>query len=176
MLDKEEVEKALDRFITTVVNQSKRSLTLKSKNKTRRLHKSIKGDYKVMDNSLSAYIEMERYGKYQDRGVKGVGGKKADGSTWNKKRVTRNAFEKPTPYAFKNLQPPSNAFRTDKINRPVSKAQSFATAVTVYRQGIETSEFFTKPFEAAFKKLPDELAEAYGLDVEDFIEFVINDK
>jgi len=33
--------------------------------------------------------------------------------------------------------------------------------------------FFTKPFEQAFKKLPDELTESFGLDVEDFLAFAL---
>ena len=36
--------------------------------------------------------------------------------------------------------------------------------------GIKPSLFFTKPFEAAFKKLPDELVEKYGLDMEELFE------
>ena len=31
--------------------------------------------------------------------------------------------------------------------------------------GIKPSLFFTKPFEAAFKKFPDQLVEKYGLDM-----------
>ena len=53
---------------------------------------------------------------------------------------------------------------------------AFATAKTVYHQGIKSSLFFTKPFEAAFSRLPQELIEAYGLDIEDFLEFTLNEK
>jgi hypothetical protein len=34
----------------------------------------------------------------------------------------------------------------------------------VYMNGIKPSLFFTKPFEKAFKQLPDTLVEAFGLD------------
>jgi len=34
----------------------------------------------------------------------------------------------------------------------------------IFAQGIKPSLFFTKPFEAAFKRLPDELIEKFGLD------------
>lgn len=173
-MERDEVQKTLDKFIERVVNQSKRSLTLQSKNKTRKLHKSISGDAKVNPNSFELSFSMEDYGKFQDRGVKGVGGRKADGSTWRRHRVTRNGFDLNRPYSFKSLRPPASAFRTDKINRPVSLGRSFATAETVYRQGIRTSEFFTKPFESAFRDLPDELVEAYGLDIEDFLDFALN--
>lgn len=173
MLSKEETQKALSRFIVSVVNQSKRLLTLKSKNKTKRLHKSIKGKSKANKNSFEASFEMEDYGKFQDRGVKGVGGTKADGTPWKLKKVSRNGIGLSRPYAFRNKMPPSSAFRTDKINRPVSMGQSIAIAKTVYHQGIETSEFFSRPFESAFKKLPNELVEAYSLDLENMIEFTL---
>jgi len=35
--------------------------------------------------------------------------------------------------------------------------------------------FFTKPFEQGFKKLPDELIEKFGLDVEDFLAFTLKE-
>jgi hypothetical protein len=38
------------------------------------------------------------------------------------------------------------------------------TEQRIYAQGIKPSLFFTKPFEAAFKRLPDELIEKFGLD------------
>jgi hypothetical protein len=44
---------------------------------------------------------------------------------------------------------------------------------SIYRKGIKPSLFFTKPFEQAFKKLPDELVEKFGLDVEDFLAFTL---
>jgi hypothetical protein len=41
----------------------------------------------------------------------------------------------------------------------------------VWHEGLKTTNFFTKPFEQAFKKLPDELIEAYALEVEDLLKF-----
>jgi hypothetical protein len=42
----------------------------------------------------------------------------------------------------------------------------YAVRESVYHQGIKPSLFFTKPFEAAFKRLPDDLIEKFGLDAE----------
>ena len=47
-------------------------------------------------------------------------------------------------------------------------------ASNIYNRGLKPSLFFTKPFEQGFKKLPDELLEAYGLDVEEFLQFTLN--
>jgi len=44
------------------------------------------------------------------------------------------------------------------------KSLSFAIARSVFMNGIKPSLFFTKPFEAAYKRLPEELVEKYGLD------------
>jgi len=65
--------------------------------------------------------------------------------------------------------------KTGKFRRKDQKAQAFMIQNIVYNYGIKPTEFFTKPFEEAFKTLPDELIEAYALDVESFIEFVIKE-
>jgi hypothetical protein len=39
----------------------------------------------------------------------------------------------------------------------------FALARSIFNKGIKKSLFFTKPFEAAYKRLPEELVEKYGL-------------
>jgi len=70
-MQKDEVQKALERFRDHVVNQAKRNLTQKDKNVSKKLHQSIKGDVKAMPNSISMYFSMEEYGAYQDQGVRG---------------------------------------------------------------------------------------------------------
>jgi hypothetical protein len=50
----------------------------------------------------------------------------------------------------------------------------FLISRSIFRKGIKPSLFFTKPFEQAFEKLPNELIEAYGLDVEEFLQFTLN--
>jgi len=80
-----------------------------------------------------------------------------------------------TPYSYKSKMPPSKAFDKwitrkglaprDKSGKFTSrKSLAFLIARSVYRNGIKPSLFFTKPFEAAYKNLPEELVEAYGLD------------
>jgi hypothetical protein len=46
----------------------------------------------------------------------------------------------------------------------------------VYKKGIKPSLFFTKPFEAAFKRLPDDLVQAYSIGLEKQIQVNINKK
>ena len=47
----------------------------------------------------------------------------------------------------------------------------YALATSVYHTGLETTNFFSAPFAKEFKKLPDELTEAFGLDLQEFITF-----
>ena len=46
--------------------------------------------------------------------------------------------------------------------------------IKIKAKGIEPSNFYSRPFQLGFEKLPTEIQEAYGLDVEDFLEFTIN--
>ncbi len=70
----------------------------------------------------------------------------------------------PPPKAFdkwlvkKGIAPRDNGKFTSR------KSLAFLIARSVYRNGIKPSLFFTKPFEAAYKNLPQELIDKYGLD------------
>jgi hypothetical protein len=110
-----------------------------------------------MPNSISIQFTMEDYGIYQDAGVSG-----------KKKKYN-------TPYSYKSKMPPAKAFDKwivrkglaprDKSGRFITrKSLGFLIARSVFRNGIKPSLFFTKPFEAAYKNLPEELVEAYGLE------------
>ena len=46
------------------------------------------------------------------------------------------------------------------------KSITFLIARSIYSKGIKPSLFFTKPFEKFYKRLPNELVEKYGLDME----------
>ena len=71
MLDKSVTEATLNGFIKYVVQQSKSNLSKKDKNVSKHLYNSIGGKAKAGKNSIEAYFEMESYGMFQDKGVKG---------------------------------------------------------------------------------------------------------
>ena len=169
------VKKALDIFGSSVVSGSKKELARKKKNASKNLSKSVDYAVKVSKNSFQLDFIMEDYGKFIDKGVKGVGGKKADGSSWKKKRVTNNL------YKYKKKRPPTIAFNGWTIKRGIAprnkkgqfttrKGLQFAIAESVFHTGIEATRFLTIPINREFKKLPDELVEAYGLTVESLLE------
>lgn len=165
----ENTEKALKEFLKYTVSQAKANLTRKKKNSSRALYESIEYDYTVSPNSFSASITALDYGEYQDKGVSG-----------KKKKYN-------TPYSYKDKMPPAKAFdkwivrkgiapRNDKGQFQTRKGIAFAIARGVFINGIKPSMFLSDPFEKGFKRLPDEIIEAYGLDVETFLNFVINGK
>ena len=157
MSDKAEIQKELERFRDYVVSQSRRNLSRLKKNSSKKLYQSIKGDVKAMPNSISIQFTMEDYGVFQDAGVSGT-----------KKKYN-------TPYSYKSKMPPPKAFDKWIVRKGLSprdqsgkfksrKSLAFLIARSVFRNGIKPSLFFTKPFEAAYKRLPEELVEKYGVD------------
>lgn len=155
-MQKTEVQIELEKFRDYVISQSRRNLSRLKKNSSKRLYESLKGNVKAMPNSISIEFLMEDYGIFQDAGVSG-----------KKKKYN-------TPYSYKSKMPPPKAFDKwivrkglaprDKGKFKSRKSLSFAIARSVFMNGIKPSLFFTKPFEAAFKRLPEELVEKYGLD------------
>lgn len=170
------VQKLLDRFGGEVVKGAQTELKKQKKDASGALSKSLSYESKANKNSFSLDIYMEEYGIYVDQGVKGVGGTKADGTRWRKKLVFGSKFK------YKKLKPPIMAFNGWTIRKGIAPRSSggqfqkrrgllYAIAKSVYHTGIETTHFFTKPFEDNYKDLPDDLIEAYALDVEDLLEF-----
>lgn len=166
-MEQKETHKYLNGFAKYVIQQSKSNLTKGKKNSSKELYNSLSTEINVSANSFSLSFEMEDYGKFQDKGVSG----------------TQKKYN--TPYKYTNKMPPPSAFSKwvitkglkgtrDKQGRFVSrKSLQFAIAKSVFKNGIKPSLFFTKPFEKAFERLPDDLVEAYGLDVENFMKFTL---
>jgi len=159
------VQEELDKFKDYVIQQSKSNLTRLKKNSTKNLYNSIKGTAKAMPNSFYLNFEMEDYGQYQDKGVNGV----------------RTSYT--TPFSYKDHMPPpskldkwivrkgiaprdkNGKFKGRTINSVgFKKSIQFLIARKIYLYGIKPSLFFTKPFEKAFEKLPEQLVAKYGLD------------
>ena len=46
---------------------------------------------------------------------------------------------------------------------------------SIYLKGTKPTLFFSKPFEKGFEKLPQDLVEAYGLDIESFLKFTLKE-
>ena len=159
---------ALGLFTEYVVGKSKANLNRLKKNTTGNLNKSIKGYYKVSANSFQISFEMEDYGEFQDLGVKGVK---------SSRKAPNSPFKMGTGSAPKGLfKTAINAWVVRKGIAPRDKGKftdrkqlNYLIRKSIYETGLKTTNFFTEPFETAFKRLPNEIIEAYGLDIESLL-------
>lgn len=177
MLDRTETNKVLTKFSKYVVTQSRANLTRKDKNVKGKLYQSIKGETFTGKNSIGIYFEMEDYGEFQDKGVKGLSSSaKAPNSpyrfgsgTGRKGGLTEGIRQWVKDRRFQ--------FRDNVSGRFMSYEQTaFIITRSIYHKGIEATRFFSKPFEVGFERLPDELIEAYGLDLEKTLQQSLNKK
>jgi hypothetical protein len=51
------------------------------------------------------------------------------------------------------------------------KSIGFVLQNSIYEKGIKPSLFFTKPFEKAFLRLPEDIIERFALDIDDLLDF-----
>lgn len=176
MLDRIETEKALTKFAKYVKTQAKTNLTRKNVKDTGKLHQSIDYDLNVSDNSFSLAFLMEDYGMFKDLGVQGK---------------TSNVLAPNSPYKFGSGRGKkgglSNAilewvkrnkiqFRDLDSGKFTSyKSTAFLISRAIYHRGLRETKFITKPFEKGFERLPDQLVEAFGLDVDNFLKYTINE-
>lgn len=171
-----EVKKELEKFKNAVIKESRNNLKSMRKDTFGKLSKSLKGNVKVSKNSFEFDFSMEEYGMYQDKGVSGT-----------KKKYN-------TPYKYTNKMPPPSALDKWIVKKGLApkdkngkftgrtvnsvgfrKSIQFLIAKKIYTQGIKPSLFFTKPFEKYYKKLPNQLIEKYGLDLDKFMSFSLKD-
>jgi hypothetical protein len=167
------LQAALDKFKTSVIKQARTNLTKGDRNVSRKLYNSLKGEAKVYAKGYFLNFQMEEYGSYQDKGVKG-------------KRSSSRAPN--SPYKFGSGKGKKGGL-TEGINRWV-KARKFqfkdkkgkfmsydstAWLITrsIYAKGIRPTLFFTKPFEAAYKRLPQELVNDLKIDLEKIFNYSI---
>lgn len=170
MLDRQETQEVLRTFIANVLSDARVNLKNSNANASGRLSKSLEGDLKVNPNSLEVDILMEKYGKFMDQGVSGT--ERKFNTPYSFKKGIQN---RPSPKHFngwivkKGLAP-----RDERGRFTARKALSFAIATSIQKKGIKPRLFLTKAFEKNIKTLPEEIVEAYALDVESFINLTIN--
>ena len=169
------VKEVLDLFGKRVRQQSRTNLTKSGKKDTSDLYNSLDYDLTVSKNSFRLSFSMTDYGTFVDKGVRGVSsGSKAPNS----------------PFKFGTGTGKSGGL-TDGIDGWVRRKriqfrergsgkflsyQSTAFLITrsIWNKGLETTNFFSKPFANEFKKLPEEVVEAYGLELNDFLRFTFS--
>ena len=145
--------RVLERYKRYVVQQSKSNLTRKGKKASGSLYGSIRGYVsKRMNRSLqgkftggstmpSLTFEMNEYGKYIDEGVRGS--------------KSSPVGTRKSPYKYgkgaDKVTVPLGAIRKWCRAKGIDPKAAYPIAKSVYENGQERTEFFTKPFEKRFK-------------------------
>ena len=167
MLADQYLRDELNKFAKYVIQQSRSNLSKGKKNVSKELYNSLGYEISQSGSTMSLGFDMVDYGKFQDRGVSG----------------TEKKYN--TPYKYTNKMPPAKAFDKWTVRKGIAprgkggkfekrKGLNYAIAKSIYKKGIRPSMFFTKPFAAAFKRLPDELVEAYSIGLEKQIQVNIS--
>lgn len=152
-----ETQKALDKFGKMVVIRASAQLRLKKINYTGRLDDSLDYDLNVTKNSLNLDFLMEDYGVVVDKGRKPGKGAPPD-------KILEWVLKKPI-----RVRDSKGKF----VNATMRQKEALAFAINrkIKEEGIKPTNFFSGQFDKYFEKLPRQLQEAYGLDVENFLKF-----
>ena len=169
MLADKSIQEELNKFAKYVIQQSRSNLSKSDKNVSKELYNSLGYNVEVTSKGAELGFSMEQYGEFQDKGVRGKSSSaKAPnspfrfGSGTGKKGGLTNSIDKWV--RRRGIQ-----FKDRKSGRFLSyQSTAFLISRSIYQKGIKPSLFFTKPFEEAFEKLPVEVLEAFGLDMDDF--------
>ena len=157
-------KEALDDFKKYVIQQARTNLTKGKKNVDKKLYNSLQGFLDESPTGFRLYFEMEDYGMFQDKGVSG-----------KKKKYD-------TPFSYKNKRPPIGPLaqwakkknirlRDDqgKFKKGNYNTIGFLISKSIFEKGLKPSLFFTKPFERAIKRLPEDLQDAFGEDIKNML-------
>ena len=128
----------------------------------------------LLYHSFELGFKMQDYGQFQDLGVRG----KSSSS-----RAPRSPFKFGTGSGVKGglTNGIDNWVKRKRIqfkNRKLGKFMSYENTAflirnSIYNKGLKPTMFFSKPFEDGFLRLPDDVIQAYGLDVENFLKFTL---
>ena len=174
------VNKTIQMFRDYVIKESKDNLKRTGHNNTSALANSIKGEIVTEDGFTIVGFTMANYGAFVDKGVKGkTSSNKAPNSPFKfgsgsgqkggltagiKKWVRQKGFQ------FRSKEEGSKG-------RFLSyDSTAYLITRSIFNKGIKPSLFFTKPFEAGYKKYIDvDLLKAFGQDVETMVDYNLKD-
>jgi hypothetical protein len=167
------VNDVLKRFRDYVIQQSRSNLSKGGKNVSKELYNSIKGEIVTEENYSIVGFSMADYGAYQDKGVRGLSSSsKAPNSPF---RFGSGKGKKGglTKSILKWVQVKRFQFRDKKSGKFMSYQQTgYLISRSIFHKGIKPSLFFTKPFEAGYKKYIDtDLMKAFSQDVDTLFDY-----
>jgi len=172
-----EVDNVIKKFRDYVIQQSRSNLTKGGKNVSKKLYDSLKGEI-VTENGFSIVgFSMDDYGAFQDKGVRGKSSSakapnspfKFGSGTGKKGGLTQGINKWVRTKGFQFRDKTSGKFMS-------YQATAFLITRSIFHKGIKPSLFFTKPFEAGYKKYIDvDLIKAFGQDVETMVDYNLKD-
>jgi len=158
------VKESLESFASRVVQQSKSNLSKQRKKDTGQLYNSIKAEVKVSKNSFTLSISMEDYGAYVDKGVKGKSSSSLAPTSPFKFGTGNGKSGGLTDATLGWVQRRRIQFKDRKTGKFYTyKQTAFVIARSIYNKGLKTTNFFSRPFENEFKKLPEQIVKDYAL-------------
>ena len=156
-----------------IITEAKENLSKGGKygsyNASGSLNDSIKAvDTTDVNGVVSTGIKMNTYGEFIDKGVSGV-----------KKKYK-------TEYKYTNKRPPASALdkwivrrgiapRDDKGRFIPRKSIAWIISNSIFYNGIKPTLFLTKPFERYTKNMKQEIAFAFGEDVQKYVEIIFKE-
>jgi hypothetical protein len=166
------VREVLNAFGENVIAKAQQNLDARGINASKDLrNRKMKFVAKVMPNSIDLRFFLGEYGQGIDQGVGGTSGTYAD-----------------SPFKFKKNKPSSEMvdnilqWASDKgvgltgNNSKQIRASAYNLSRYILEKGIKPTNFFSDAYEEHFSKIPNDIAEAFGLDVDRFFELVFQDK
>ena len=173
----EKVNKTIQMFRDYVIRESKDNLKRTGHNNTSSLANSIKGEVVTENDYTIVGFKMNDYGTFVDLGVKGkTSSTKAPDSpykfgsgTGRKGGLTQGINQWVKQKGFQ--------FRDRKSGRFLSyDSTAYLITRSIFHKGIKPSLFFTKPFEAGYKKYIDiDLIKAFGQDIDTMVDYNLKD-
>ena len=183
------VQAVLTRFRDFVISESKKNLNKGgehgSHNNTNSLKNSIKGEIVSEGDFSIVAFKMNDYGYYQDQGVKGKSSSaKAPNSDFRfGSGKSKGKGQGLTKSILKWVQAKRFQFRNKVSGKNTKKGTlmsyqqtAYLISRSIFHKGIKPSLFFTKPFEAGYKKYIDtDLMKAFSQDVDTIFDYNLTD-
>lgn len=168
-MDFKNTSKALELFATAVKLKARTNLKKAKQFVSKKLHDSVDYNLNVYKNSFSLEFYMEDYGTFMDLGVKGSESTYPE-SIGSPYKYTKGKFKMINPASLDKWTIQKGIAPRSKDGRFIDrKSLKYAIATSIYRKGLKGSKFFTRAFEEEFSKIDDQVQEAFGLDVNDFL-------
>lgn len=170
------LEKTLKDFNKEVIKQARANLTRKGKRDTNTLYKEMKSTVKEFKNSFYSSIDFGKASEYWDFIDKGVKG------------VSSSARAPQSPYKFGTGTGRTGGLTKgidgwvrrkrfqfkDKQGKFLSyESTAFLIRRAIWNKGLETTNFISRPFELAFKRLPNDVIQAYSLDLDSTLKYIV---